>query len=427
MKRLLGIVLMLVVFCVCTTASAQEYISVSELYEQAQAMGGVWRETFETKNGTVTVDVPIIVPEVAEMPVLTVERAKISKEAYDFLAQSQKTTRRENAFEFVVDIDGESGDFFLGNVDPEDQSYDTIQHLWIRRGSYRWGSDDWKTRDAEPITYHYPWELESDEAYLRNREQTIDDVMSVWQKEIEHFYPDGTYEIKPKRVTIYGSLLGSRNGKGKVFERKGYYYIDAEQYIEGVPVFGPVANNVSNVNGTFRRHFTSTQKTNRIDKKLDAYRLGALHGCDYQLMSFIADGSEHQIMINLLDVRSEEYADIPLASLDEVLANVAKEIEAGHIRQVFSVRLGYLLYSNPDMTDHAWAVPRWVVDCNYITKDNEATVKKFRENDDNLVDIWNKWEFLQMPVDAQTGELIIMTTGDEKNFSVPKIVTWDET
>ena len=151
-----------------------------------------------------------------------------------------------------------------------------------------------------------------------------------------------------------------------------------------------------------------------------------MHGCDYQLMSFIADGSEHQIMINLLDVRSEEYADIPLASLDEVLENVAKEIEAGHIRQVFSVRLGYLLYSNPDMTDHAWAVPRWVVDCNYITKDSEATVKRFRENDDNLVDIWNKWEFLQMPVDAQSGEPIIMTTGDEKTFSVPEIVTWDD-
>ena len=425
MKKIIAL-MMTTLLLLYSAALAQEYVSISELYDQAQAMGGVWQETFETKNGTVTVDVPIIVPEVSQLPVLTVERAKISKDAYDFLTQGQKTTRRKNAFEYVVDIDGEYGDFFLGNVDPEEQSYDAIQHLWIRRGSYRYGSDDWKTRDAEPITYHYPWELKSDEAYLQNREQTIDDVMNVWRKEIERFYPDRTYEIEPKRVTIYGSLLGPKNGKGKVFERKGYYYIDAEQYIEGVPVFGPVANNVSNVNGTFRRNFSSTQKINRIEEKLDAYRAGALHGCDYQLMAFIADGSEHQIMINLLDVRSEEYADIPLASLDEVLENVAKEIEAGHIRQVFSIRLGYLLYSNPDMTDHAWAVPRWVVDCNYITKDSEATVKRFRKNDDNLADIWNKWEFLQMPVDAQSGELIIMTTGDEKTFSVPDIVTWDD-
>ena len=34
--------------------------------------------------------------------------------------------------------------------------------------------------------------------------------------------------------------------------------------------------------------------------------------------------------------------------------------------------------------------------------------------------------FSQIPIDAQTGELKIVTTGDEETFSVPKVMTWAE-
>lgn len=425
MKRKFALILS-VLLLVCSTASAQEYVSVAELYEQAQAMDGWWQETFDTPNGKVVVESPIIVPDIDQIPVLTVERARIGEEVYNALTQGEKATRRKNAFEFIVDIDGEPCDFFLGNVDPEDQEYDAIEYLWIKRGSYRHGSDDWNNGDAKPITYHYPWELKHDEVYLRNQDQTLDDVMNVWRKEIERCYPNRTYEIKPKRVTLYGSLLEKTNKQGEMYDRKGYYYIDAEQYIDGVPVFGPVANNISNVNGTFRLNHESTQAANRLTDKLNAYRVGAQDACNYQLMSFIKNASDHQIMMNLLDIRREEYDDIPLVSLDDVLASVRKEIEAGYIRQVFSIRLGYLLYSNPDMTDHAWAIPRWVVDCNFVTNENKKLVKRFLDEDENEKDFWSAWEFVQMPVDAQSGEMIIMTTGDEKTFSVPEIITWDD-
>ena len=40
-----------------------------------------------------------------------------------------------------------------------------------------------------------------------------------------------------------------------------------------------------------------------------------------------------------------------------------------------------------------------------------------------------KWENhyqAKVPVDAQTGELIVFANGDEKTFSVPDMITWDE-
>lgn len=341
------------------------------------------------------------------------------------IAQGKKATRRVNAFEFTVDVDGVLCDFFLGNVDPREQDYDAIQRFWIRRGSYRYGAKDDGSKDVEPVTYHYPWEITADEPPVRKQDMTIEDVMRLWRREIARYYTDQEYVIEPKRIALHGSLLGRKAGKSAKYERMGYYVIDAEQYIAGFPVFGAAANNVSNVNGTFRVSFTSTRETNRMEEKMDAYRKGAQDACYYHLTAFVADEEDHQIMTNLLDVRSEEHEDIPLASLEQVLAGIRGEIEAGRICDVFSVRLGYLLYSNPDMTDHAWAIPRWVVDCNYITEENKDTVEFFRARRQRRDDIWNAWEFVQMPVDAQSGAPLILTTGDEKTFSVPEILTWE--
>ena len=87
MKKMLYMLLMLL--CTCAVASAQEYVSASELHEQAEAMSGWWQETFSTPNGEVTVNAPIIVPDIEQLPVLTLERAKISEELFDQIAQGK--------------------------------------------------------------------------------------------------------------------------------------------------------------------------------------------------------------------------------------------------------------------------------------------------------------------------------------------------
>lgn len=56
-----------------TLAMAQgEMISISELRGQVEQMGR-WEEKYDTPNDEVSVDVPIIVPEVERCPVVTVE------------------------------------------------------------------------------------------------------------------------------------------------------------------------------------------------------------------------------------------------------------------------------------------------------------------------------------------------------------------
>ena len=96
MKKLIcmGFCLLTLLFPLCV--AAQEYVSITEIYEQAQAMGSVWQETFDTPNGKMTVDAPIIVPDVETMPVVTVEKAKISEALFNQIASGKKYGRKEN-------------------------------------------------------------------------------------------------------------------------------------------------------------------------------------------------------------------------------------------------------------------------------------------------------------------------------------------
>ena len=49
-----------------------DMVSISELRQQVEAMGR-WTKTYEAHGRTIEVDVPIIVPEVEEFPVFSVE------------------------------------------------------------------------------------------------------------------------------------------------------------------------------------------------------------------------------------------------------------------------------------------------------------------------------------------------------------------
>lgn len=63
-----------------------------------------------------------------------------------------------------------------------------------------------------------------------------------------------------------------------------------------------------------------------------------------------------------------------------------------------------------------------------MTTENQRTADIFEtENQEDAErSIWKTYGFSQIPIDAQTGELKIITTGDEKTFSVPKVMTWTE-
>ena len=67
-KMMLWLCLMMIV----PTLANADMVFISELHQQAEAVGR-WTQTYEAHGRTIEVDVPIIVPEVEAMPIVTVE------------------------------------------------------------------------------------------------------------------------------------------------------------------------------------------------------------------------------------------------------------------------------------------------------------------------------------------------------------------
>ena len=418
-------------------AYAEDYVSISEIYEQAQLMGGVWQETFDTPNGEVTIDAPIIVPKVDVMPVLTLEEAKISEELYNHIIQGEKGGKKDQIQYDGVELGGKSNEFFLGyendyknGVKTNIVGYDAVETLWIQHGAYKYSGGKALMDRAEPSTYHLPWQIDPQQPCIRNSDLTFNDAMRLWQEDIDMCFPDDDFVIQPTTIIARGSTLTDKTGKGKEYKRDGYMMITAEQVIEGFPIIGGIIHEFGASH--FAVKFTSDQKTNRHFEKMNKkYGVGVSSVIDYSCMDSRFSSEENYRTMNgkLAKVRTVEYADVPLASLENVLTGIEKEIEKGNLREVYSIRLGYVLYSNPDMTDHAWAIPRWVVSALYVTKgDQKHWEREQRDNAKHGYENppWGEFYSEDILVDAQSGELLIFTLGDDTTYAVPKIITWDD-
>ena len=436
MKCRMFALLMTALMLVSASAFAQ-MVSVSELYDQVQAMGGWWKEIIDTPNGKVAIDAPIIVPDVDAMPVLTMEGARISEELYQHILQGRKSDEKDDILYDEVELGGKSSEFFLGRendyvngVKTNIVGYDAVNMLWIQHGAYRFSQGVGKVPSAEPTTYHFPWQIDLDRPVLRGSDLTVNDAMRLWQEDIEMCFPDDDFVIQPVNITVYGSTLTDKTGTGKKYKNTGHYTIYAEQVVGGVPLFGGIMDDVGA--SDYSVHFGSDQRTNRTIERLnETYGAGvaSVFGQGGWIESRFVDEENYRTGNSLARVRTVEYSDVPVASLDSVLDGIQKEMEKGNIREVYSVRLGYVLYSNPDMTDHAWAIPRWVVSALYITKKNQKNWE--REQRDNAkwgyaYPVWGQFYSDEILVDAQSGKLLIFTLGDDDTYAVPEIITWDD-
>lgn len=391
-----------------TLAMAQgEMVSVSELRGQVEQMGR-WKEKYDTPNGEVSVDVPIIVPEVERCPVVTVENQKPWNET--MIREIQKKTEKRDGETFCsYDIDGQTVEIqLLTNGNGSTTKYEAVKDVTIQAGQY--AADDRQMA----VEWKYPWEVDMRQRYIPGKNWTIGQTMDKWQNILNFVYPGQSIRIAPKRIQI----CRYENG-----DSTGFYQITAEQLIEGIPMIGAIAS--SQAENHFTVPYTKTDKDDTEERRLKPYRKGSFWNTKIFMEMAASDESDYFVHIGVNRVRTVEIDDIPLAPLEEILKRIEREIEAGNIRAVYALRLGYLRYSNPDMTEYACAVPTWVLDCRYLTTENQRTADIFEtENQENEErSIWKTYGFSQIPIDAQTGELKIITTGDEETFSHERCMT----
>ena len=162
MKKFAGMMGALLLMPTLALASG-DMVSVSELRQQVEVMGR-WTKTYDTPNGEVSVDIPISVPEVENVPILQVS-AVMGK----YVAEEKgllKSIDQENAGAGILydDVDilsklnadvDDAAMIFCANPKEIDLAFLQVSHNdpnSMRGGSWDYSSDYYYPDEMNPET-----------------------------------------------------------------------------------------------------------------------------------------------------------------------------------------------------------------------------------------------------------------------------------
>ena len=390
-RRFITIFFVLLLVLMLATASA-DMVSISELRQQVEVMGR-WTQTYDTPNGEVSVDIPIIVPEVENVPILQVS-AVMGKDVAEERGLP-KAADQENAGAGILydDVDilsklnadvDDTAMIFCANPKEIDLAFLQVSHNdpnSMRRGSWDYSSD-----------YYYLNEVNPEMLFAEENDQPLSAANDVLAVLLQNYYGNENADYDVDYVEVRGRAR-KRTGRTKndlgAYKKdypKGTYYISFRQKIGGLPVYMEIGQKMLTTDKT---HITQ-------ETALKCSRVSwiNINGLEYM------DGAS--FMLNATWMREEKriQEDVPLATLDEVMQALEKKIEEGYIRDIYALRLGYVCYLDDTSPDTYTLYPTWVCDCIYANSPRE----QIEEND--VTDAFREnYRYEQIFVDAQTCDI----------------------
>ncbi len=397
-KRLLSLGLILAALLPGACLAQEEYWSVRELRERTQTG---WTQTYETKWRDVQINATVAVPEVDAMPVLLVGNG----------AKEPLVTAQEAGFDQL-----DSTPFRV---------------LWYNE----WPTYPRKLEGKRLNTNTEPGEVYNSgfspgNTYIPMSDTTFGQVCDMVEREITRAgYDASAFDFRaPVRLSVshmfyYGYKRDALPG-GIGF--------DFRALVEGIPV-------LSHIHSAVTDHYHGES---RVDE------LSELPYCSVSYNAY--DQKLHNLFLWCAQPVETVATDVPLCSLDKVIAAVEPEIKAGHIRKIYELELGYVLYNQPGvyhdrkeplvegrntqeemdaasaegLIKHAgyryYARPMWQVNCLWV----RSPGGKLRETASYTMDERNTVDYYQLLVDAQTGELIQESTAYDR-CEYKGFLSWD--
>ena len=390
-RRFITIFFMLLLVLMLATASA-DMVSISELRQQAEAVGR-WTQTYETPNGKVSVDIPIIVPEVENVPILQVS-AVMGKDVAEEKGL-HKSVDQENAgagilyddFDILSKLNTDVDDaamIFCANPEEIDLAFLQVSHNdpnSMRMGSWDYSSD-----------YYYPNEMNPETLFAEENEQpmsTANDALAVL---LQNYYGKENADYDVDYVEVRGKAR-KRVGRTKndlgAYKKdypNGTYYISFRQKLEGIPIYLEIGHKMLTTNQTY-----VTQEV--------ALKCQRIRGIETNTLEYM---DETSFILDTTWMREEKriQEDVPLATLEDVMRALEKRVEEGYIRDIYALRLGYVCYPDDTSPDIYALYPAWICDCIYANSPREQIMENivtdaFREN----------FRYEQILVDAQTCDI----------------------
>lgn len=325
-----------------------------------------WHKTYTAYGRTIEADLEPVVPQTETAPVFKAEFARIAAPRGD------KAYGRQYA------------------ILPDTNMY-----------AYWYSAQETpKNPKVSPRAY-YVWPRELDKVYPEGEALTLGEAIDVVKDtlETEQFHLDDfsiDYPFEMTTVTDYGRRTLKQIIPGTY--RMWFYTL-----LDGIPVLAH--------DGQCYKDKTSGWFMPIVDAAV----------CSEEL---------YNISVEMLQITQRLAEDIPLCSYADILKAIEAEIEAGHIRKVYRLEFGYVLYDDPEYTTgeewsdgHCYAVPAWMLSCLYM-HDPQKELPEYGTRDEGMER--NSLEYSSMIINAQTGEMENFMSSDETRALYKGFFTWDQ-
>lgn len=385
MRRTIGFLLcVMLLACSARVLAEQPTLTVSELRRQTE-FG--WHQTYEAHGRTIAVDIPLITPDVTELPILSVgfmptlsdEAVTPLKEGMEFLMWDTDWTHKEGKW-YNGTLRNEEGELWympVSDVQSVKNKADNVTNF---------------TMTPLPLAA-----ADLDTAYLDGSELTLRQADTLYQEWMTKLYPNQSFEMRISSIELQSAVTH----KKKVIVSQGAYWLTYQQVLEGIPVISRIIN-------------AFNQSSERIPALEEYIQTGGGGDCS------ITTQKDFSVRYCLYNTESVLHEDVPLCSFEPIRLQLEQLIADGTLREVRSAELGYVAWPNPDNPKTFVLLPMWVVHVRLMDSSTRELPSAVR-NDPVAADECYTYHLF---FNAQTGEWTDRLRTDDERCAPPKIITW---
>ena len=412
MKKIFAALCMLMIVPTLALASG-DMVSISELCQQVEAMGR-WTKIYEAHGRTIEVDVPIIVPEVNEFPVFSVEPY--------YAVYEQRLTRDGTMLEKIGEdgwwsVYAESYLFSEEGITGEAKALDLDDFEQVNfNANYSSPRDEHNLNTKYTSDFFYPYGIEQADTYAEDNTASLEDAVANLEKIIGYFYP-GEPDVMVDRVELRSRLHKVKGiddyDLGDYVEDypSGTYNLSIREKMGGIPIYVDVGDRLS-LDLAFDKGKKGVNEFWRKNVKL--WRVSNNY---FEFMN----KSRFELNTVWLKRVNKIEEDVPLQNVDIIINNLEKEIERGKIRRIYALKLGYCVYFSDEGKNIYTIYPIWMCECDYTESAKEELKKS-----EQIPDERKQYYYKQLVMNAQTGQIEPYLIEKQELAYCPRVITWEE-
>ena len=394
-----------------------DMVSVSELRQQVERMGR-WTASYEAYKRKIEVDIPIDIPEVNAVPIVQVS-------GYYAVDQEGRLTRDGTKLNKIgydgFDIYEEDGLLmYLGTTcaNGEIKAASFEQDKTVLFLAYYNSPSNLRTHKVKYDTeVYYPYEVDADKIYAEDNPQSAAEAKAYLERVLGYFYPKSENSVALRHLEVRSrghKVKGLDDYKLGDYVKNypmGTYALNFCQTIQGIPVYHDVG---------WRLDTTGNAPHELIN---DAWKkTEPIMGISDNRFEFMGDDS-FEMLVRWVKEAGIIKEDVPLAPLSSIISSIEDEIQKGHIRKVYALRLGYGCYITEESPETYVLYPTWICECDYVD-DPKWEIDEWAYNLEKGFN--KKYSFKTLVINAQTGEMDDPYLSKKEQIFCPTIITWED-